>query len=407
MPMLSVKTPDEAIEIVRKNFSRVMDTQRVGITDALGRVLAEDITSAEYVPGFNRSSVDGYAVLSSDTFGCSESIPAILHVSGDVLMGQPFAGELTAGSCISVPTGGEVPPVADSVVMVEHTEDFCDGTVGIIKPSAPGNNMIFKGDDVKPGDIVLKSGGVITAHDIGALAALGIIAVNVRKKPVVGIISTGDELISADMTPTGGQIRDVNSYLLAAAMISAGAAPEMYGIVSDDDTALDAAVAQALDTCDVVLISGGSSVGEKDATARIIEGRGEILLHGIAMKPGKPTIIGKFDGKPIVGLPGHPVAAFFVARLFVALMLDILMGVADEHPAVVHAEITEEISANHGRAEYVAVKLRQNGDVTYAEPVRSKSGLITSLPGTDGYICIPRDCEGLAKNAAVKVTLWR
>lgn len=405
--MLSVKTPNEVMEIICKNFGHIVGDEYAELTNALGRVLSEDVISTEYVPGFNRSSVDGYAVLASDTFGCSESIPAILRMMGYVQMGQSAELALSTGFCIDVPTGGEVAQGADSVVMVEYTEDYRDGTIGVLKPTSPGNNIIFKGDDVKPGGIVLRVGKTITSHDIGALAALGTTSVKVRKKPTIGIISTGDELIDAGLTPKGGQIRDVNTYLLSAAVTSSGGEAKTYGIINDEDEALEAAFDKALQECDMVLISGGSSVGLKDATARIIQGRGEILLHGIAMKPGKPTILGKAKGKPVFGLPGHPVAAYIVTQIFVVQVIDILTGRNSVAANAVCAQITEEVSSNHGRAEYIAVRLRQSDGVMYAEPVRGKSGLITGLTGTDGYICIPRDKEGVRRGADVNVTLWR
>ena len=401
--MLSVKTPEEVLEIINKEFDFSMQPEEVSIFEASGRVLAEPVISEENVPTFNRSTVDGYALAASDTFGCSDSIPALMNVKGQVLMGEDGADiRLGIGECAYVPTGGAIPEGADAVVMIEYVEDYKDGTVGIQKPIAPGGNIIFKGDDVFPGKEVLPKGRLLNSADIGALAALGILKVTVSPRPLVDIISTGDELVDIDETPKDGQIRDVNSAMLSAFIQEAGGSARMYGIVQDDEAILRAALEKALDECDMVLISGGSSVGTKDATCRIIEEKGEILLHGIAMKPGKPTILGKADGKPVFGLPGHPVAAFFVSRLFVSAMLRKMLGQTSALRTV-SAQISEAVSANHGRAQYMGVTLSEKEGRTIASPVHTKSGLITSLAGTDGFFCIDRDCEGLSAGSEIQI----
>lgn len=404
--MLNVKTPQEALETIAEAFgSYKTATRRVPIADALGRVLWEDVRAPDYVPDFSRSMVDGYAVSARDTFGCSDSIPAILPLAGDVKMGAATEDPLAAGTCVSVPTGGHVPDGADAVVMLEYTEDYGDGTIGVTKPVAPGENLIFRGDDVKPGDILLPTGRVLTPHCIGALAAAGITDVSVSANPLVGIISTGDELVPFDRKPERGQIRDVNTILLASAVTAAGGAARSYGIIRDDEAALHDAVAKAVSECELVLISGGSSVGMKDATAQVIANNGVILFHGIAMKPGKPTILGKSCGKPVFGLPGHPVAVYFVTQLFVRPLINLMTG-KKEAIFPVEARLSEAVSSNHGREEYVAVTLMETGGVPAARPIHGKSGLITSLTASDGYICIPRDCEGLPKGASVSVFLW-
>ena len=324
--MLSVKTPEEVLALINEEFEALAETETVSLYSAIGRVLAEDITADEYVPDFDRSTVDGYAVKARDTFGCSDAIPAILSLSGEVLMGESAEFTLERESCCAVPTGGAVPQGADSVVMIEYTEDYGDGTIGIMKSAAPGMNMIFRGDDVFPGKTVLKKGRVLSSQDIGALAAMGRMEVPVAKKLHVGIISTGDELVPPEAKPLPGQIRDVNSPMLQAMLMEFGCEVTNYGIGKDDEALLTAMVEKAFSQCDAVLISGGSSVGIKDATCRIIEKLGSLLLHGIAMKPGKPTLMGKSGKKPIVGLPGHPVAAYFVTKLFVLPLLARLEG---------------------------------------------------------------------------------
>ena len=400
--MLSVKTPEEVLALINEEFEPLGESETVSLYSAIGRVLAEDITADEYVPDFDRSTVDGYAVRARDTFGCSDAIPAILPLSGEVLMGEGAEFRLEKECCCAVPTGGAVPEGADSVVMVEYTEDYGDGTIGIMKSAAPGMNMIFRGDDVFPGKTVLKKGRVLSSQDIGALAAMGRIEIPAARKLHIGIISTGDELVPPEAKPQAGQVRDVNSPMLQAMLQEFGCTVTNYGIGRDDEALLTAMVEKAFCECDAVLISGGSSVGVKDATCRIIEKLGTLLLHGIAMKPGKPTLMGKAGKKPIVGLPGHPVAAYFVTKLFVLPLLARLEGRAFRRYAV-KARLTESIGANHGRAQYQSVHLEERGGILYARPIRSKSGLITNLAGAEGWFCIERDCEGLAKDAQIDV----
>ena len=403
--MLAVKTPDEVFDIIDEEFSPLREhTEAVPLVAAIGRVLAEDIVTTEYVPDFNRSTVDGYAVRARDTFGCSDAIPAILPLAGEVLMGEEASAPLAPETCVYVPTGGAVPEGADSVVMIEYTEDYGDGTIGISKAVAPGQNMIFRGDDVFPGKVILERGRLLSAQDIGALAAIGKTTLCVCKKLTVGVISTGDELVSPEQQPGPGQVRDVNSAMLQALLETFGVCVNNYGIVVDDATLLAEKVDQALAECDVILLSGGSSVGVKDATCHIIEERGTLLFHGIAVKPGKPTIFGKDGNQPLIGLPGHPVAAYFITRLFVLPLLARLEGRTLNHYTVT-ATLSENIGANDGRALYLSCRLEETAAGLVAHPIRGKSGLITTLAGSSGYFCIPRDCEGLPKGAEIQVTI--
>ena len=403
--MLSVKTPEEVLALIEEEFSPLKDrVEQVSLEHAVGRTLAEDILATEYVPDFDRSTVDGYAVRARDTFGCSDAIPAILTLTGEVLMGQGAGGKLEPDCCRAVPTGGAVPEGADSVVMVEYTEDYGDGTVGIGKSAAPGQNMIFRGDDVYPGKPVLRKGRVLACQDIGALAAIGRTVVPVVRPLTVGVISTGDELVPPEVIPGPGQVRDVNSPMLGAMLTAFGAKVRHYGIVVDDEAKLERTFRLAASECDAVLLSGGSSVGVKDAACRLLSEMGTILLHGIAIKPGKPTILAKCGEKPMVGLPGHPVAAYFITKLFVLPLLRRLMDRKEESYTVT-ARISESIGANHGRAQYHCCRLERREGVLTAYPIRGKSGLITTLAGADGYFCITRDCEGLPQGAEVQVTV--
>ena len=400
--MLHVKTPEEVLVLIETEFAPLGERETVSLTAAMGRVLAEDIAATEYVPDFDRSTVDGYAVRARDTFGCTDAIPAILPLQGEVLMGEGAEFTLNPEECVAVPTGGAVPRGADSVVMVEYTEDYGDGTIGISKSAAPGQNMIFRGDDVFPGKVVLEKGRVLSSQDVGALAAIGRIAVPVAKKLRIGVISTGDELVPPEAVPGPGQVRDVNSPMLEAMLTAFGAEVHNYGIVIDDEKLLSEKVHAAVAECDAVLLSGGSSVGVKDAACRIIESMGSLLLHGIAIKPGKPTILGKTGKKPLVGLPGHPVAAYFITKIFILPLLAQLMGRKQEGYTTT-ARVTESISANHGRAQVHCCRLERRDGQLWASPIRGKSGLITTLAGADGYFIIDRDCEGLPQGAEVQV----
>lgn len=404
--MLVVKTPEEALRLIRSEFRPLTAWETVPIAVCNGRVLAEDILAREYVPDFDRSTVDGYAVRAEDTFGCSDAIPALLPAAGEIGMGHMPDSPLPPGSCMSIPTGGALPRGADAVVMVEYTEDYGDGTIGVCKPASPGMNLIYRGDDVSPGKRVLAAGRKLTPSDVGALAAMGIGSVPVRKAPLAGVLSTGDELVPAGQTPGEGQVRDVNGPLLAALCREAGAEVREYGIVPDDPARLEEAVKRGIAECDLLLLSGGSSVGAKDAAARILEAQGEILFHGLAVKPGKPTILGRAAGKPVFGLPGHPAAAFFIAQIFVRAAIAALTGQTRE-PRSTPAFLTEPVSANHGRAELLAVRLSREEGRLFAQPIHSKSGLISSLAGSDGYIMIPRDCEGLPRGAEADVFFFR
>ena len=400
--MLNVKSIVEVIELIDHRFGDLhMESQTIPLDAALGRVLSADVTATEYVPNFNRSTVDGYAVIASDVFGCSESIPALLTLAGESHMGQPLNIQLQKGQCVYVPTGAELPANADAMVMLENADDFQDGTIAIYKPAAPGANLIYRGDDVKPGQSVLPAGLRLTAADIGALAALGVTQVSVSCAPRVAIISTGDELVPAGQSLQAGQIRDVNAPMLAAAVTSSGGSPEPRGIIQDEQAAIQAAVEAAMPDCDMLLISGGTSVGVKDAIPAVISELGELLVHGVAAKPGKPTILGEIRGKPVFGLPGNPVAAYFMFLTFARPLLLSMQG-AQTESRTLSAPLARAVSSNHGREEFVPVRLIDG----HAHPIAGKSGLITTLAGADGFIRIARDCEGLSRDENVQVTLF-
>ncbi|MEI7884632.1 MAG: gephyrin-like molybdotransferase Glp [Clostridia bacterium] len=406
--MLTVKSCEETRSIIAELAKDIeLTTEKVPLARCLGRVLAEDVIAIENLPPFNRSTVDGYAVFAADTFGCSENTPAMLIYMGEVLMGEQPHQELHAGECQYVPTGGQIPAGADAMVMIEYSEDFGDEFRYISKASAPGQHIIFIGDDVRAGEVVLQTKTYLRAQEIGTLAGLGRSEANVYKKPVVGIISSGDELLELTGKTTPGGIYDINTYTLLAGVEQIGCTAKSYGIVKDNVEAFKQLVAEALESCDLLLLSGGSSVGTKDTTSAVITSfqTSEILLHGIAVKPGKPTIIGKIAGKPIFGLPGHPVSAYFIFYLFVRPFLFAIQPKNyTEH--TVQAILTSSLSSNHGREEYVPVALQEDESGMHAIPIMGKSGLITTLTKAQGFITIKRDSEGQTAGDNVQVTLF-
>jgi len=383
-------------------------TQQAPLLDAAGRLLARDVVSTVDLPGFARSTMDGYAVRAADTFGASDSLPALLAMAGEVHMGEIAQVDLPRHSCVRVATGSMLPAGVDAVVMVELTEELDDTTMAILRPVAPGENVVAADEDVARGEVLLAGGRLLREHDIAALAAVGMLDVEVSVGPRVGIISTGDELVDVDAMPSLGQVRDMNSYALHAAARLAGARPEILGIVRDDYASLAQAMRDALPRVDMLIVSGGSSIGVRDFAREAIDSLGKpgVLVHGVAVKPGKPTIIAVADGIPIFGLPGHPVSCLTVFRLLVEPAIARWMG-----GKLVRRELSARIGANvasaAGREEYVSVRIvRRNGE-TWADPIFSKSALISGLASADGTIRIPAGTEGIQKGDAVTVLAWR
>ena len=400
--MLNVITIAEAQQLIAEKFGQLrMPEEQVPLEAALGRVLARDCLATEFVPNFNRSTVDGYAVRAQDVFGCSDSIPALLMQVGEAKMGEHTELEILSGECVYVPTGAEIPACADCVIPLEDTEPLGDGTIAVYKPASPGTNLIFRGDDVKPGDLVLPAGKRLNVADIGALAALGQTQVWVRQMPRIAVISTGDEIVAPGEPLPMGKIRDVNAAMLVALAQEAGANADFIGIIPDSVPAVRAALEKALVGHDLVLLTGGTSVGVKDAVPQVVAELGELLVHGLAVKPGKPTLFGQVEGKPVFGLPGNPVAAYFMAFLLVRPLVASMLGTHFDERKV-SLPVARNVPSNHGREEYVPVVIREGK----AQPIASKSGLITTLANTDGFLCIPRDKEGLRQGETVEVTLF-
>ena len=407
--MLEVKTVDEVFKIIGEQFSGYpLEAELISILDSCGRILAEDIISPENVPAFTRSSVDGYAVFASDTFGASDAMSVQLLKSTPVEMGITPQNPLKRGDAAYIPTGGELPKNADAVVMIEYTEENNDEFIYINKPVAPGNNVVLTGDDIKINSAVFDSGKKLKIADTGVLASIGIHKVKVKRKLKVGIIATGDEIVPIEQKPVNAQVRDINSNILYAALKEYNAEPVMYGIIEDNFEKIKSVAANALEECDVLCISGGSSAGEKDETVKIIESLGDpgVLVHGIAVKPGKPTIIGKAGSKPVIGLPGHPASAFIIYSIFVTNLLDTMTDALQNSKKIIAAVLSQNYPSNTGREEFVPVKLDIENDKFIAHPVFGKSGQIKMLSDADGYIHIKRGTEGLMANHPVKVILF-
>lgn len=383
----------------------IKDTQilseSVPLSDALGRILADDIVCGADLPPFARSAVDGFAVKSEDTFGASASLPSLLRLKGEVRMGQRAGLSILPGECAAVWTGGELPNGADAMVMLEEAQNLPGELIAIETAASPGRHVVFRGEDARAGQSVLPAGRRITPREIGLLAGLGYAQVPVVRRPRISVLSTGDELVSPGQPARDGQLRDVNGAMLHAASAEMGTEAVFLGIVPDDEEALLRAMGQACESCDLLLLSGASSAGAKDAAARCLARLGEVVFHGLALKPGKPTFAGEIGGTIVVGLPGHPAAAYLVFHALVRPLIAELSGTPLLHRTK-KVSLTQSVPSNHGREELLPVRLTEEG----ADPVPLKSGLISPLCRADGYIHIPRDAEGLCKGTSVDVVLF-
>ena len=421
MELLKVDKIEEAMEKLLAYAAELpLETEEVPLFGLLGRVLAEDIVNGEAVPGFDRSTVDGYAVRACDTGGASESMPSFLKVVGEVEMGCDASGMTVGpGDCVYVPTGGMVPSGADAVVMVEYCEDFGGDQMAVYGSVSQGNNMVMAGDDMACGQTVLKRGRRVRPADLGVLSSIGRTSAVVYKPWKIVILSTGDEIIDPSQTPKPGQVRDVNSYGLYGLAVEYGFEVLEFQVVEDDAQMLEKRVAMAMETADLVVLSGGSSQGKKDATAAIIGSLASsgVLTHGLAVKPGKPTILG-FDepsGTALIGLPGHPVAAMLLFREVAGGLWEILTGQREtEKIPSVEGVITANIAASPGRKTWQLVKVDFGKCIETAggsgvmlpavTPVWGKSGLIRTLSEADGYIVIDVNDEGV--NRGQQVMVW-
>lgn len=384
-----------------------LETESVSLTEAIGRILGEEVVSQENLPDFARSTMDGFAVRAASTFGASEANPAYLAIKGSVLMGETPGFSVAPGEATRISTGGALPAGADSVVIIEHTEVIDETTIEVSKAVAPGQHVVQIGEDFTAGARVLNRGRVLRPHDIGIMAAFGREFPSVHKRARVGIISTGDEVVSIRETPGPGKIRDINSYTLSAMVSEAGGIPVCYGIVEDNAERLLSVCRNALSASDMLLISGGSSVGTRDFTVEVLNllPDARILVHGIPISPGKPTIFAQAGNLPVWGLPGHVVSAMVVFRAVVRPFLDHLNGISDCRQTVwpVEARISRNLSSAQGRTDYIRVRLVRKEDGLWAEPILGKSGLLNTMIQADGLVAIDINTEGLDKGAQVMV----
>ncbi len=387
--------------------SRRTATQQVTLADALRRVPTHDIVAPGPLPGFARSTVDGYAVQAADTYGASEGLPSYLDVIGAVRMGTEPDVTVAAGTAVEMPTGGVLPAGADAVVMVEYTNKAMPAVVEVLRPVAPGGGVVRADEDVAAGAVLVPAGRPLRAADLGMLAAAGVTEVVVHAQPRVAILSTGDEVVPPDTaTLRPGQVRDAIASALAGLAIEAGGVPVPCGIVPDDLPALRGALQAALGQADLVVISAGSSVGARDATTDAVASLGKpgIFCHGLAVKPGKPTLLADCDGVPVIGLPGNPLSALVVFRLVGVPVVWRLAGCPAPPPEPsVMASLTRAVPSEAGRRDVVQVRFN-DGRV---EPLFGASALLSVLTRADGYLVVPEPATGLDAGSQVSITMYR
>ncbi|MCL2353092.1 MAG: molybdopterin molybdotransferase MoeA [Defluviitaleaceae bacterium] len=380
--------------------------ENIPLSQAFERVLTRDIFAKEDLPHFRRSTVDGYAVLASDTHGAGEAIPSFLKVIGGVEMGKGTNIKVTSGQCVEMPTGGVVPCGSDAIVMVEYTEELTCEDISIYKPVAAGDHIIQIGDDIKKDALLLSKGKKLTAQDIGALATMGVAEVEVFARPKIALISTGDELLHPHNAPLqDGKIRESNT-------LSLGALAKKYGyevvethVLADDEELIRNTIKNAMERCHIVAVSGGSSQGKKDMTADIIGqvATPGVLTHGIAIKPGKPTILGHDEASNTIlaGLPGHPISCMVVFEILFGGLMTSWMGV--DKPFGISASLTQSVPQSPGKLTFYPCRLEAIDGKYVAEPIFAKSGLIANLCRANGYFLIDKDTEGIAKGESVNV----
>lgn len=407
--MFTVLPPAEALKALLDQLPAEIRAEEIPTAQALDRALTESLLSPSSLPSFPRCTMDGYAVRAEDTFGAGEALPAYLTLIGEAPMGRACPLTVGPGEAVTVYTGAMLPTGADAVVMVERTQQLDDATIEVLRSVAPGENVLEVGEDVKEGAPLFEAGHQLRPQDLGGLTALGIMSVRVAARPRVAIISTGDELIPPGQSPAPGQIRDVNSYAVSALVSRAGGIPLPWGIIPDDYDSLISACGTALEQADALVISAGSSVSTRDLTAGVINslGRPGVLVHGIALRPGKPAILGVCNGRAVIGLPGNPVSAMVVADLFLTPLLRRMQGIGSAPPRRrVTAALTHNVPSAPGREEYVQVRLTEQDGRLRAEPVFGKSNLIYTMIKSDGMVHVPLDSSGLYRGEAVEVELF-
>jgi molybdopterin molybdotransferase len=401
----AVRTLDEALTGFRPG--RRTSTERIGLESALGRVPVEPIAAPGALPGFARATVDGFAVRAADTYGASEGLPSYLELAGEARMGRAPEVDVDPGTAVTIATGAPLPPGADAVLMVEHTQSAAPELLEVLRPVAPGDGMVRPDEDAATGTELAASGRPLRAQDLGMLAAAGVTEVAVFARPRVTIVSTGDELVPPATSELEiGQVRDSTAVALAAMVREAGGRPRHAGIVPDDRDALTATLRGALDDSDVLVVSAGSSVGARDETAAAIASLGEpgIWCHGLAFRPGKPTLLADCGGVPVVGLPGNPRSALVVFRVVGAPLVRLVGGCTDPPPEpTARARLGRDLPSAAGRVDVVQARVRDG----VATPLFGSSSLLSVLTGADGYLVVPEAATGLATGSEVEVTLYR
>lgn len=407
MKLLKVDTIQQVLEKMQYHFQDiVLQGEVINVLDSVGRVTFEEVFSQYNIPDFNRSTVDGYAIVASDTFGVTESIPVFLDVIGQVEMGKATDIVISKGKAAYVPTGGMVPEGADAMIMIEHIEEMDSHTIAAYSSTAPGENVIKIGDDVGVGSKLIHKGKRIRPQDIGALTAAGVREVTVFEKPKVAVISTGDEVADPFGEIQFGEIRDINTYTLSAMLEEMGAAVTLKAVIKDEYELLRNTVEGALADNHIVIVSGGSSVGTKDVTAKVIDSLGEpgVFVHGMAVKPGKPTIVGKAKGRALFGLPGHPVSAVMVFKVLVGHLMEKLLG-RENQAWRIPAVCSTNVHSSPGKETFQMVELQQTENGYSAIPLHGKSGAISLVSKAHGFVRIPHNKEGISKGEVVMVEL--
>ena len=405
----NVLPPDDALQVLWKHLSPKLGTEIIETKDALGRITSDSTRAPEDLPAFPRSSMDGFSVRSHDTFGATEGLPAYFDIVGEVPMGEQPNIRVSVGEAATAYTGGALADGADAVVMMEHTQMIDESTIEVIKPTAPGENVIQVGEDVTQGDIVIREGHILRPQDLGGLLSLGITKIEVSKQVRVAIVSTGDELVPPETTPGPGQIRDINTYTISALVEKNGGIAIPITLAKDNYQEQRAAALLAISHGDIMVFSAGSSVSRHDMTADIIQNLGDpgVLVHGISLRPGKPTVAGVVNGKPAFGLPGNPVSAMVVFDLLVRPTIYLLGGcTSPPERQTITARLLRDIASQTGREDYVPINLITHNGKLCAEPIFGKSNLIYTLVRAHGVVKVSLNEGGLYAGEEVLVRLY-
>ncbi len=391
---------EEAKRVIDANIKPITRTEIININDSLGRVLAEDIIATLSTPPFDRAAMDGYAVKAKDTFNSSQLNPKVLNLIGELRAGETPQKRVNTGECIQIATGAMMPKAADAVVIVEDTERE-DERIKVFKSVYPKANVAQKGEDIKRGEPILRRGFALDPGRIGVLASQGIDRIRVYEKPRVAILPTGEEVCEVGKRLRQGQVYDINSHTISSVVKGNGGIPTRFGIVGDDPEELKSTITEALKS-DLVVISGGSSVGERDLLFDILQNLGEVLFHGIQVKPGKPTIFAMIQGKPILGMPGYPTSCLINTYLFLLPAIRKMAYLPLRRKEIVEARLSRRVPGSVGRRQFLTVKIEGSDAI----PMFKESGAITSIAEADGYIEIAENIDLLEKGEPVTVRLF-